>query len=91
MRTQQKTEDIVRRKTIYPSLIKLESNIDELLDNNKSNNYDKVKLLTQMQQHYNGKYSMKELLKICLKDDEVVLKSKLATADEFKTHARFCG
>ncbi len=84
MWTQQKTEDIERRKTVYPSLLKLESDIDELLDNDKINDYDKVKLLTQMQQRYKGIYSTKEPLKIRLEDDAVVPKIELTPADESK-------
>ena len=64
----QKTEDIERRKKVHPSLIKLENDIEEIMDNNHINDHDKVKLLTQMQQCYKGTYSTKEHMKISIEN-----------------------
>ena len=89
MWTQEKTTDIKRRKTAYPSLLKLESDFDELMNNNTINDYEKAKLLLQMQQHYNGIYSTKEPLKICLEDVAVVPKTELTTIEDFKSITDF--
>ena len=52
-----KEEPVEKRKTIYPTLSKLEQNIRKLLENTQIDDHEKAKLLTQLQQRYKGVYS----------------------------------
>lgn len=49
-------ESIERRKTVYPTLDRMEDEIHRLLEDYRLNDYEKVKLLQQIQQRYKNIY-----------------------------------
>ena len=80
-----KEEPVEKRKTIYPTLRKLEGSIQKLLEDTQIDDYEKTKLLTQLQQRYKGIYSTRQPLKMHLETNgketrqpsEVTIKRKL--------------
>ena len=71
-----KEEPVEKRKTIYPTLSKLEKNIRNLLENMQIDDYEKAKLLTQLQQRYKGVYSTRKPLKMHIETNAEVQPTK---------------